>query len=724
MILFRNCVVVKEEERECLFQVETLGAFITAIIPEGFSVYCNGIYTVEAEKEGTKYLIHSLQPDLDAVCKELLAAGISLDVAEKIVKTLGCETISVIEEDPKRLETIPGIGGRRSCTIIKAMAAYRSGKQMALAADLIRDYRLSKKDVRLLCDQFPDLREVKENPYLLCKLPGIRFAYVDKAAQVKEYDPYNLHRLTAAAEIVIEEYCVSTGDMSMAPGTFLRDFYNFLGGDLEIKALQKSINKLVSMRRLYFEYGRIYDGWHYDVETEAARLLKALITRKLSYPDPDEECIRRLEEKYGITLDDVQKGAVLQAVTSPVTLITGGPGTGKSTIVPFIIELCQGKNAAMEVALLAPTGRAAQNMAEKSGYPASTIHSALQLPPGKKMLDVRQLTADLVIVDEISMVGLSLAVNLLAAIPPKARLILLGDPNQLPSIEEGAFAREMVALGMRGSLSYTRLECLYRQKQTSSIPALANAINGGDAKKLGKLLEGDISYQHVDHGKLKESILSCIQKCLREGYTLPQVIVLCPLRNNGPVCTASINDYLQNQLLPPSKEKIIYKGKEFRLSSRVIQEKNTQMAANGELGTVVAIEDNAVTVRFDTGKMVTFEGKEMANLNLAYAITVHKSQGSQYPVVILPLHPSYLKMAKRDLYYTAVTRAKKLIVLGDLSVLRHAAVSVSLPRTSYFAYRVTQSLKKDIPETKKEDKGTGTTVKGQLSIFDYMDKAG
>ena len=398
-----------------------------------------------------------------------------------------------------------------------------------------------------------------------------------------------------------------------------------------------------------------------------------------------------MQQKVGITYDEVQIEAIHTAMRSKVMVLTGGPGTGKTTTTQGIIAAMElvGRN----VVLAAPTGRAAKRMSEATGHPASTIHRLLEFSPseGCKRNQDNPLEGDILLVDECSMIDLMLMNHLIKAIPSRMRLILIGDTDQLPSIGAGNILRDIIA---SDRVPVVRLTRIFRQAQTSRIIMNAHAINQGHLPNISNGRDSDFFFlPEPDNEKMVNEIVNLITNRLPNsyGYSAKDMQVLTPMRK-GVIGTEHLNQVLQ-EAINPTKTCLRYNLIEYRLGDRVMQIRNNYQkdVYNGDMGYIqtVDIEENKLSVLFDNKKVI-YEQNELDELQLAYACTIHKSQGSEFPVVIMPVSTSHYIMLQRNLIYTGITRAKRLcIMMGTTQALSIAVQNNTVPlRNSQLKERI------------------------------------
>ena len=413
-------------------------------------------------------------------------------------------------------------------------------------------------------------------------------------------------------------------------------------------------------------------------ESFASGCVRALLCNRIKPVNVDQPISDF--EKSNFPLADKQKEAIEQFFRNRFSIITGGPGTGKSTVLKAILEVQHSIYPKTDVLLLAPTGKAARRMAEATGHEAFTIHSGLHIGEDTSIDSIEKVLSDVVIVDEVSMCDMRLFAMLMAAIDPqKTKLLLVGDSDQLPSVGAGNVLNELITCG---KVPVTRLNLVYRQGSGSIIPVNAEKINSGDSK-----LSYNQEFQFLTANDQDICFNTVIDRYIKEANCIgiEKVCILCPMKSRGKNSVKEYNERIQSMINPPAPDKpeIQMKNSVFRLGDRVMQTKNSENVSNGETGFIVEIkkdeDDNELCgIRFD-GKPNVFwyYTEEMQNITLAYSITIHKSQGSEFKSIIIPMMKSFYIMLKRNLLYTAVTRAKSKVIL----VGQRAAVFLAVNKT-------------------------------------------
>lgn len=600
-----------------------------------------------------------------------LIKGIGPVFARRLVEAFGTETLRIIEGEPSRLLTVDGIGQVRLQRIRTAWEEQKEirdvmiflqghGVSSAYAAKIFKAYGKSSISV------------VQENPYRLARdIYGIGFKTADRIAQAIGIEKDSPLRVEAGVIHVLNELA-EQGHVYYPLDELAKESTGIL--EVEPSATAQAIERLRHDERVICEEGSegtaVYLASLHAAEEGVARRLLALAEDGASPPDIDvERAILWVEQASRLRLAEEQKEAIRQALQQKLLVITGGPGTGKTTILKCIIQVLEKKQR--RIVLCSPTGRAAKRMSEATGREARTVHRLLEFSPkdGRFKRDQhRPLEADLVIVDEASMLDVVLMNSLLKAVPPAAGLILVGDVDQLPSVGPGGVLRDIIASCL---VTVIRLSEIFRQARESQIIVNAHRINRGEFPSCPDWEERERSDCYLLVKEEAQEVQSAILELARSGLPkrhrvdpMEDLQILSPMQK-GPIGTLQLNQALQ-ALLNPFGPELLRGGRLYRVGDRVMQIRNNyeKDVYNGDIGRITRLdpEDREVTVRFED-RHVTYDFNDLDELVLAYAVTVHKSQGSEYPAVIIPVHTAHYVMLQRNLLYTAVTRGKGLVVL-------------------------------------------------------------
>ncbi|HMP74563.1 MAG TPA: ATP-dependent RecD-like DNA helicase [Kiritimatiellia bacterium] len=616
----------------------------------------------------------TLPPDsLDGIKKFLgsgLIKGIGPVYAAKMVKTFGKQIFDIIDKESARLEEIEGIGRVRRLLIKEGWNEARDIRSimaflMAHGAGTSRAFRIYKT----YGDQA--IANVQTDPYCLARdIRGIGFKTADAIAERVGIAKDSPLRARAGVEHVLTEW-TNQGHCACPPDALVQQTVETLG--IPEPLVLDAIEHGLAERRLLKEHvpgaePLIYLTPIAEAEKTVAERLHRLLHQPHPCPDIDlEKAIPWLEAKIGITLADAQRSAVRSAATNKVLLITGGPGVGKTTVVNAIIRMFHVKKR--DVVLAAPTGRAAKRMTETTGTDAKTLHRLLAFDPrtGAFKHDARNpLPGDVFIFDETSMVDLPLAASLLKAIPDHAILILVGDADQLPSVGPGAVLKDLLR---SDRIPLIRLTHIFRQAAQSDIVTFAHAVNHGQLPDTStQQPDSDLFFITVDDPpQLADRIVHMVRKTIPEKTRLDplrDIQVLSPMQR-GTLGARALNQLLQDALNPRS-EAIEKFGQQYRVGDKIMQLENDydKDVFNGDMGKITRIDHDEAELHVDFGgRIVAYPFHELDELAPAYAITIHKSQGSEYPCVIIPVHTQHFVMLQRNLIYTAVTRGKQLVIL-------------------------------------------------------------
>jgi exodeoxyribonuclease V alpha subunit len=599
-----------------------------------------------------------------------LVKGIGPIMAERLVSTFGVQTLDIIEDSPERLLEVEGIGPIRTERITKA---WQEQKEVREVMVFLQGHGVSSTYAVKIYKAYGDraISIVKENPYRLAlDISGIGFKTADRIAQSMGIDPNSQMRAEAGIIHVLSEL-VDDGHVCYPYDKLMEKAASLLKVDKGI--LEVALDALVKQHRVVVEdhegYKAVYLTPLHVAEVNVAKRLKALVEtpRQLIQIDV-EKAIEWVQQVNGLDLAEMQKEALRKAINGKVLVITGGPGTGKTTLVNSLIRILERKG--QRIVLASPTGRAAKRLSEVTGREAKTIHRLLEYSPsegGFKRNEDNPLNAELVIIDEASMVDILLMNHLLKAIPPLATLVLVGDVDQLPSVGPGNVLRDIINSGIVEVVRFTEI---FRQAQKSLIVVNAHRVNRGEFPKT-KMVEGKQADFYFIMRDDPEKALDAVKKLC--CYRIPLAFHLDPVNDiqvmapmhKGVVGVANLNAELQ-KLLNPAGEEIARGGRPFRAGDKVMQIKNNyeKEVFNGDIGRIIGIdpEDQRLQVRFED-RVADYEWSELDELVLAYAISIHKSQGSEYPAMVVPILPQHYVMLQRNLLYTAITRARKLVVL-------------------------------------------------------------
>lgn len=625
-----------------------------------------------------------------------LIRGVGPVTAQRIVDYFGAESLSVIDEEPQRLREVRGLGPKRIDAIVAAWVEQRAIKDVMVTLQSLGVHTgLAVRIYKTYGDEA--LAVVQGDPYRLARdVWGIGFKTADRIGAALGIPHDAPDRLAAGVRFVLSEAAERSGHLYLPRQELVATASELLGAQPE--QVEAVVPSLVAARDIFVEqrdeveavYLAPLGGSEIAVAQRLQRLTRAEADRLPAFAGVDwAAAFGWLQSAQGVPpLAEEQALAVRTALTERVTVLTGGPGTGKSTTVRAIVTLARAKRA--RVVLAAPTGRAAKRMAELTGREAKTIHRLLKLQPGGDAAfnEANPLEADLVVVDEASMLDIFLVNTLLKALAPGTHLLLVGDIDQLPSVGPGMVLREVIESGV---VPVVRLAAVFRQAQESAIIRNAHRINQGAFPEWGRAVR-DFAVVRIPDGegaaeRAVEQISELITERLPRAYGLApeEIQLLCPL-NGGPAGTRRLNEVLQERLNPqtPGRPEVRAGGKLIRQGDRLIALRNNYQLEvfNGDLATVARIDpvEQVLELALDDGRPVAVPFNQVDEFSHAFAISVHRAQGSEFRAVVMPVLTSHYLMLQRNLLYTAVTRAKELVVL--VGQTRAIAIAVRNDRIS------------------------------------------
>ena len=642
---------------------------------------------VEVELDGTwEQSKHGLQLSV-TTCKQIVPTdqagvlaylssgiikGVGPEIAKAIVAKFGDKTMEVLEKTPQQLLSIRGIAKTKLKSII---ASYEETKALSDLMIYLAPFGVSMKKAAMIKEEFGDqsLQIVKTDPFQLCRIKGFGFMTVDSIARKTKVSLKHPMRYAGAINYVLDEARVS-GHLFLSVDETVGRCYDLLNSDCEAEVVSEGeIRQAISNERLesriYVEGTRVYLSYERMCEVKAAKRIVSMILQEdfEEIYDLDEK-IDQVEQTLKQKLAPSQRKAVKLCLSHPISIMTGGPGSGKTTTLRFILDIYKKEYPSNEILLAAPTGRASRRMAEQTGMFASTLHSALGLITDEEspLNDTELLPADLIVVDEFSMVDMRLAYILLERIKPGAQLLIVGDADQLPSVGAGNVLREMIR---SEKVPTAVLDTIFRQASNSRIIVNAHAINHNDTH----LQYGD-DFQMLEVQNAEDAAQLVVKNYLQEvsQHGLENVQILSPFRKRGAVASNALNETIRDLVNPASKRKMELKcgSRVFRVGDRIMQTANRNGVSNGDVGLItgmVKVDDEVfVDIRLLDGRELRYSKDMMEDVEFSYCLTIHKSQGQEYPVIIVPLLKEHYIMLRRNLLYTAVTRAKaKVILIGQ-----------------------------------------------------------
>lgn len=714
-IIYRNeengytiAKLVSEADNEIITVVGTLQG-----VQLGEYLHCKGRWRVD-KRFGRQFVLERFDaqaPSSLAGIKKYLAsgavAGIGSIYAAKIVQHFGVDTLTVLDLAPQRLLEVEGIGKKKLARIQDSWAKQKDIRQVMI---FLQQQGLSPTYAQRIFKVFgqQSIQKVKEDPYRLASaIDGIGFKKADLVAQNLGLDRDAPKRIAAGIEFALEQMA-RMGHSCYPLEQLVQEAAMLLG--VAFEAVENALDELVVAGRVLvqllslpnqksqpFVWSKLYYKQEQQIaeELERLQLFESSITL-----DTWEDALEKATKKEGITLAEQQEAAVVASLQEKIHLITGGPGTGKSTITKIIVEILH--DAKASVLLAAPTGRAAKRLSEITKREASTIHSLLTFDFVTRYFRKNEhdrLECDVLIVDEASMIDAFLMSALLRALPDQARLILIGDVDQLPSVGAGNVLHDLM---QSNQFKVTRLTEIFRQAVNSKIVTNAHKINQGIFPNLQTEESSDFFFiTEPQPERIIQHVIGLIKKRLPKAYgwhALKDIQLLCPM-NKGNIGTVAFNKALQETLNPKkTDEKAGVGPRQLVEGDKVLQTRNNydKGVYNGDIGFVKKIltVDKLLQVDFD-GTMVEYDFAELNELELAYAVSVHKYQGSESPCIILPIHESYRRLLFRNLLYTGITRGKRLVILVGTRSALNAAIKNNKAHKRYtgLAQRLLQKNK-------------------------------
>ena len=611
-----------------------------------------------------------IPPSIDGIIGYLssgLISGVSEITAKKITDKFGMDSLSIIENEPKRLAEIKGLSDKK---IEKIVNSYSQNKSLRNIVSFLSPFGITLNKAVRIHERYGDkaMEVLNERPFELCDISGFGFKTVDNIARKIKCKPNDKMRIKAAAKHIMSEM-KSEGHVFMEQQELRNKCFELLNDDLQhISVTDNEIRdcliELIRAKNLMNNNGNIYSPYMFKAEVELAKMITDRVFQSTTvHPDLDN-LVDTAQKLRGISLSDAQSEAVKMCFKNNLSVITGGPGTGKTTVLKIIIDVYKMIYGTDDILLAAPTGKAAKRMAESTGMPgARTIHSALGLTTddGEEKNEIEER---LVIIDEVSMVDLSIAYKLFKSVGIHSKIVLVGDAEQLPSVGAGNVFFDILN---SECVEATKLDTVFRQSGTSRI-----ALNAEEIRNNGsKLLYGS-DFNFINAATDTEA-LEILKHCYVQevdSIGIDNVQVLAPFRTRGDTSVKNINEVIREMINPfvGDQNELFCDGNKLRLNDRVIQLKNVNGINNGDVGFIKSVyldEDELkhAIIEFSDGERADYPERELDIIDLAYATTIHKSQGSEYSTVIIPIMMSHYIMLKRNLIYTAITRAKKKVIL-------------------------------------------------------------
>ena len=700
--LFRPNEKVLDAQGNRLNSIKVVGHFLPTVA--GVKVDMAGHwkkdarYGLQFEMESYEEIVGSDKRSIVAYLSSGMIPGIGSVLAERIYNTFGAQTLEVLDQDPSRVSEVLGISKKKCEQFCKAYMETRSALKLI---NLLAPFNISAPQaVKLRQELGTDAqRLLMEFPYMVFERDLIDFEIADQLAQASGI-PQNAPERLAAGLIYALKQAEHEGHLCMHKESFVRRAVNLLRApQVTWKAVAQRAFEMIKEGRLSLFYDYVYRPIMAKAEEDVATWICDMLHRdSLPYMGDLDDEIDGQQTEMGFTFAEEQRHAIRTALTSPICIISGGPGTGKTSIQRAILNIYKKAFPDSDVVCCAPTGRAARRMEQSTGYPASTIHKVLNLTAGEvhELKDIDLLEADLVLVDEVSMMDMLTTWYLFNALPPSCRLILVGDADQLPSVGPGAVLNELLACG---KLPAVILDKVFRQSEGSLVAENAQRIRHG----VSDLEFGD-DFQFWPSAEETQSAqyLMWFYKREVDRYGVDNVALLTPFRKKSKTGVYSLNAALHDTINPasPEKDEIETGQRILRVGDKVMQMKNRDFASNGDVGYICTSKRDSdgilVEVDFGDDRVVAYEDAEsLRQVELAYAATIHKSQGSEYDAVLINIQNMHGKMLNRALIYTAETRAKKqVIIVGDWeAVVRAIQTADTKRRNTMLAVRINDLTK-------------------------------
>lgn len=673
--LYKPCGTIRDAAGNILSQIKAVGYCLPTSDKMKYRMEGkwskNAKHGIQFEVERYEEVITPTKEGIIAYLASGQIKGVGKKTAERIYDAFGQDTLQVLDKEPKKLLTVHGISEKKLKKILDSYLANRGARDVIAflaphgvtpnrAVKLYREYGEETMDI------------VRNHPYRLCEMAGIAFRTADKLAMSMGIDPRSPERVDEALMYTLTE-AEGRGHLCLQKQEYLKCCLKLLDtAGLTEAMLAERANKLIQEERIVIYADGVFRSRTARTESNLAYEIVRKLRGHVPAYENLETAISEEERKLHFRLAPEQRSAVQMALTTKLCVITGGPGTGKTSVQKVLLNLYKARFPAAKIACCAPTGKAARRMEQSTGVAASTVHRVLGLLANEdgQYGEPEQLDADLILVDEVSMLDIYLAENLLKAIPQHARLILVGDSDQLPSVGPGAVLKEIIDSGV---VPVVKLDQVFRQKNGSRIAANAKLIRHGNLS-----LEYGPDFEFYDSTDLGVSANIIESLYLQEisKYGVDNVVLLSPYRQKTETGVNALNQRLQGKINPPGagKNEATHGQRRFRLGDKVMQIKNCDAVSNGDVGYITSItgevSDAVIRVDFGDGRTMDYENSDLDMLDLAYACTVHKSQGAEYRSVIINLQCAHAIMLVRPLIYTAITRAKeRVIIVGERRAL-------------------------------------------------------
>ena len=681
--VYRPCENIRDSAGNMVTQVKAVGYCLP--IADNLRYELQGHWSknpkhgVQFEVENYDEVITPTKEGIIAYLSSGQIKGIGPKMAEKIYDAFGLTALDVLDKEPERLLAISGISAAKLKKICDSYLANRGARDVVA---FLTPHGITPNRAVKLYKEYGDraMDIVKNHPYQLCEIAGIGFKTADRIAMSMGFDQLSVERVDEGILYALTD-AEGKGHLCMEKHAFIKACLKVLDTpQLTEEMVANRAARLVYSGKLVSYQGNVYRSKTAYAESNLAELLSRQLRSARSHSYGDLDAALDAEElRMKVKFAPEQREAVKMALTQGVSVITGGPGTGKSMILRAILDIYRRQNPGKEICLCAPTGRAARRMEQATGLGASTVHKALGLLAGEDgdYGEPQALDADIILVDEVSMMDIYLAGRLLEAVKSRAQVVLIGDSDQLPSVGPGAVLSEMIA---SDRIPVVRLDKVFRQNDGSRIAVNAKLIRHGNLS-----LEYGNDFRFVDSANLSDSASRIAELYMQEvaRYGVDNVAMLSPYRQKTETGVNALNEMLRELVNPPDegKPEVVCGKRKFRVGDKVMQVKNFEDVSNGDIGYIRNIfkfgDETTVCVDFGDGRNMEYDSSELDMLDLGYASTIHKAQGAEYQSVIINLQCAHHIMLTRPLIYTAITRGKdRVIIVGE-----RRALCISIKKT-------------------------------------------
>ena len=681
--VYRPCENIRDSAGNMVTQVKAVGYCLP--IADNLRYELQGHWSknpkhgVQFEVENYDEVITPTKEGIIAYLSSGQIKGIGPKMAEKIYDAFGLTALDVLDKEPERLLAISGISAAKLKKICDSYLANRGARDVVA---FLTPHGITPNRAVKLYKEYGDraMDIVKNHPYQLCEIAGIGFKTADRIAMSMGFDQLSVERVDEGILYALTD-AEGKGHLCMEKHAFIKACLKVLDTpQLTEDMVANRAARLVYSGKLVSYQGNVYRSKTAYAESNLAELLSRQLRSARSHSYGDLDAALDAEElRMKVKFAPEQREAVKMALTQGVSVITGGPGTGKSMILRAILDIYRRQNPGKEICLCAPTGRAARRMEQATGLAASTVHKELGLLAGEDgdYGEPQALDADIILVDEVSMMDIYLAGRLLEAVKSRAQVVLIGDSDQLPSVGPGAVLSEMIA---SERIPVVRLDKVFRQNDGSRIAVNAKLIRHGNLS-----LEYGNDFRFVDSANLSDSASRIAELYMQEvaRYGVDNVAMLSPYRQKTETGVNALNEMLRELVNPPDegKPEVVCGKRKFRVGDKVMQVKNFEDVSNGDIGYIRNIfkfgDETTVCVDFGDGRNMEYDSSELDMLDLGYASTIHKAQGAEYQSVIINLQCAHHIMLTRPLIYTAITRGKdRVIIVGE-----RRALCISIKKT-------------------------------------------